>query len=389
MFKQVLLTAAALVALTVPAAAQQKVKIGYVNTFSGPNAQIGQEQKEAFELALDHLDHKMAGVPVQVIYEDDQQKPETGKQVTEKLIQSDHVDFLTGYIWSNVLLASLKPAVDAQTFIISGNAGPSQIAGELCSPWFFEAAWQGDQTPMAMGETLNRKGVKKLYVLAPNYAAGKDMAAGVKRTFKGEVIGEEYTRWPGQLDFSAELTKVRAANPDAVWVFYPGAAGVQFFQQYAQAGLKDKIPLYTDFTTDALSLPQIKDLAVGTFSTQTWVNDLDNPVNKKFVADFRAKYKRIPSFYAAQAYDSVLLINAGVEAVKGDLTKKDAMREAMRAGKFMNTRGPVAFGHNQFPIQNLYLQEVVKDAAGDFTLKTVDVVYKDHQDVYQDKCPMK
>ena len=388
MFKNILLAAAALTLVALPAAAQQKVKIGYVNTFSGPNSLLGQEQKDAFELALDHLGHKMAGLPVEVIYEDDQQKPETGKQVTEKLIQSDHVDFITGYNWSNVLLASLKPAVDAQTFIISGNAGPSQIAGELCSPWFFEAAWQNDQTTMAMGETLNRKGVKKLFVLAPNYAAGKDMAAGVKRTFKGEVVGEEYTRWPGQLDFSAELSKVRAANPDAVWVFYPGTAGIQFFQQYSQAGLKDKIPLYSVFTTDALSLPAIKEQALGSLSTQNWVNDLDNPVNKKFVADFRAKYKRYPTYYSSDAYDTIMLINAGVTAVKGDLKQKEALRQAMRKGDFPSTRGKVTFNHNQFPIQNYYLQEVVKDATGDFTLKTVDVVYNAHIDPYHDKCPM-
>ncbi len=387
--KTILMAAVAVVALASPAAAQQKVKIGYVNTFTGPNSTIGNDQREGFELALEHIGRKMGGLDVEVFYEDDQQKPEIGKQVTEKLIQSHKVDFLTGYNWSNVLLASLKPAVDSQTFIISGNAGPSQIAGELCSPWFFAVSWQADQTPMAMGETLNRHGVKKLFLLAPNYAAGKDMSEGVKRTFKGEVVGQEMTRWPGQLEFSAELSKVRAANPDAVWIFYPGAAGAQFFQQYAQAGLKGKIPLYSTYTIEALSLPNIKDLGLGTLSTQSWVNDLDNPTNKRFVAEFRKKTGRYPTFYSAQAYDSVMMIKAAVDTANGDLTKKDVMRAAMKSGEFDTTRGRISFGNNHFPIQNFYLQEVVTDADGEYTLKTVETVFKNHQDLYHDKCPMK
>ena len=233
-----------------PALAQSSVKIGFINTFSGPTAVIGNDMRNSFELALDHLGRKMGGLPVEVVYEDDQQKPEIGKQKTEKVIQSDRVNFITGYIWSNVLLASLKPAVDSQTFLISANAGPSQIAGELCSPFFFSTSWQNDQTPQAMGEYLNQKGVKTVFLIGPNYAAGKDMLAGVKSVYKGQVLGEIYTKWPDQLDFSAELSQARAAKPEAVYVFYPGAAGVQFLNQYAQAGLKGQIPLYTVFTID-------------------------------------------------------------------------------------------------------------------------------------------
>jgi branched-chain amino acid transport system substrate-binding protein len=380
---------AALALAAVPALAQGSVKIGFINTFSGPTAVIGNDMRNAFELALDHLGRKMSGLPVEVVYEDDQQKPEVGKQKTEKVIQSDRVNFITGYIWSNVLLASLKPAVDAQTFLISANAGPSQIAGELCSPFFFSTSWQNDQTPQAMGEYLNQKGVKTLFLVGPNYAAGKDMLAGVKITYKGKVIGEEYTRWPDQLDFSAELTKVRAAKPDGVFVFYPGAAGVQFLTQYGQAGLKAQIPLYTAFTIDALSLPLQKDLALDVPGAQEWVNDLPNAANKKFVADFRAKHGHYPSFYAAQAYDAANLINSAVVAAKGDLTKKDAMREEMRKADYASVRGPYKYGNNNFPIQNFYLQETVKDAEGNYTLKTAATILKDDQDRFHDKCPMK
>ncbi|MGA7488753.1 MAG: ABC transporter substrate-binding protein [Xanthobacteraceae bacterium] len=382
-------TAAIAALSTMPAAAQQSVKIGFISTFSGPTAVIGNDMRNSFELALDHLGRKMAGKPVEVIYEDDQQKPEVGKQKTEKLIQSDHVDFVVGYIWSNVLLASLKPVVDSQTFLISSNAGPHQIAGELCSPYFFSTSWQNDQTPQAMGLYMNQKNVKTLYLMGPNYAAGKDMLAGVASTFKGKVIGQELTKWPDQLDFSAELTKVKAAKPEAVFVFYPGAAGVQFLNQYAQAGLKGTIPLYTAFTIDSLSLPRQGDLALGVPGAQQWVNDLPNGANKKFVADFKAKHKAYPSFYGAQSYDAANLVNSAVVAVKGDLSKKDEMRKEMQKANYASVRGPYKYGNNHFPIQNFYLQDVVKDADGVLTLKTVATIVKDNQDRFHAQCPMK
>jgi branched-chain amino acid transport system substrate-binding protein len=366
-----------------------KIKIGYVNTFSGPNAFIGNDEKDGFELALDHLNHKMGGLDVQMIYEDDQIKPEVGRQVTEKLLQSDKVDVVTGYNWSNVLLASVKPAIDAKTFIISGNAGPSQLAGEACSPWFFSASWQNDQTPMALGELLNQRNVKKLFVLAPNYAAGKDMAAGVKNTFKGEVVGEEYTRWPGQVDFSTELSKVRSVKPDAVWVFYPGQAGAQFIQQYSQAGLLGQIPIYSSFTVDALTLPQLKELALGHISTQEWVQDISNPTNQKFVADFRKKYGRYPSYYSAQNYDAAMLIASAVVATNGKLDDKDAFRAALEKANFQSVRGKFRYNSNHFPIQDFYAQEVVKDAQGNYTMKTLSTVYTDMKDTFYQKCSMK
>lgn len=390
--KATLLAACALTALaTVPALAQSKsVKIGFVSTFSGPTAVIGNDMRNSFELALDHLGRKLGGLPIEVIYEDDQQKPEVGRQKTQKLIESDKVDFIVGYIWSNVLLASLKPAVDAKTFLISSNAGPSQIAGELCSEYFFSTSWQNDQTPQAVGEYMNQKGVKTAFLIGPNYAAGKDMLAGVGSTFKGKVIGEELTKWPGQLDFSAELSKARAAKPDAIFAFYPGAAGVQFLNQYAQSGLKGQIPLYTAFTIDELTLPLQKENALGIPGAQEWVNDLPNEQNKRFVADYRKKHPNLrPTFYGAQTYDAAHLINSAVAAVKGDLTKKEAMRDTMRKADFKSVRGSYRYGNNHFPIQNFYLQEAVKDANGELSLKTVATIVKDSQDRFHDKCPMK
>ncbi len=382
-------TAALLLMGVAPAMPQQKtIKIGFISTFSGPVAAIGNDMRNSFELALDHLGRKLGGLPVEVIYEDDGFKPEIGKQKTEKLIQSDKVDFVVGYIWSNVLLASLKPLVDSKTFTVVTNAGASQLAGELCSPYVFSTSWNNDQTPQAVGLYMNQKGVKSAFLIGPNYAAGKDMLEGVAATFKGKIVGRELTRWPDQLDFSAELSKARAAKPDAIFAFYPGGAGIQFVTQYAQSGLKGQIPLYTAFTIDELSIPRLKDLAVGIPGAQQWVNDLPNDANKKYVADYKAKYKLSPSFYGSQTYDAAMLIDSGLKAVKGDVSKKDDLRKAMEKADFKSVRGNFKFGPNHIPIQNFYLQDVVKQG-NDYVLKTVATIVENDQDKHHDKCHMK
>jgi branched-chain amino acid transport system substrate-binding protein len=389
-FKWAALAGALAIAFVGPARAADSIKIGFVETFSGPAAAIGNDARNAFELALDHLGRHMGGRPIEMIYEDDQQKPDVGKQKTEKLILSDKVDFLVGYNWSNVLLASLKPAVDSKTFLIDINAGPSQLAGELCSPYVFSTSWQNDQTPAAMGLYMSQKGIKSVFLIGPNYVAGKERLAGFKSAFKGGVLGEEYTAWPTQLDFLAELAKARASKAEAIFVFFPGAAGVQFLNQYVQAGLKQQIPLFTDGVVDELSLPLQKDNALGILGAMEWVNDLPNDENRRFVADYRKKHPDLrPSFYGAQAYDAAHLINSAVVAVKGDLTQKDAMKAEMEKASFKSVRGSFRFGNNHVPIQNFYLIDAVKDPSGEISLKTVATIVENDQDRYHDKCPMK
>ena len=386
MRRMTIIPAAVLALAAGPALAQQKtVKIGFVSTFSGPVAAIGNDMKNSFELGLDQHGRKLGGLPVEVIYADDQLKPEVGVQKTQELIESDHVDFVVGYIWSNVLLASLKPLVDSKTITVVTNAGPNQLAGELCSPYVFSTSWQNDQTPAAVGRYMNEKGVKTAFLIGPNYAAGKDMLAGVQTSFKGQIVGQELTRWPDQLDFSAELSKARAAKPDAIFAFYPGGAGVQFVTQYVQAGLKGQIPLYTAFTIDDLSLPRLKDLAVGVPGAQEWVNDLPNDANKTYVTDYKAKYHAAPSFYGAQTYDAVGLIDSAITAVKGDLGNKEGMRKEMENADFKSVRGDFKFGNNHIPIQNFYLQDAVKNADGSYALKTVALIVKDDQDKFHDR----
>ena len=388
MFRQLIGLAAAAALLTSPAAAADKIKIGFVTTLTTGAGVIGRDMRDAVNLGLEHIGNKMGGLDVDMIFEDDGFKPEIGKQKTEKLVQKDKVNFVAGFIWSHVLLASYKTVVDADTFLISSNAGPSQLAGKLCNENFFSTSWQNDQTPMAMGEVLNQRSIKSLYVMAPNYAAGKNMVAGVERTYAGKIVAKDMTKFPAQLDFSAELAKVRAAKPDALFVFYPGKHGTQFFKQYQQAGLQGNVPLYSVFTVDSMNLPLLKDGAEGSLMTQFWAPDLDTEANKRFVGGFRAKYGRYPSFYAAQSYDTVFLIKSAVEAVNGDLSNRDGMRAAMRKADYRSVRGPYKYGNNHFPIQNFYLRHVVKDADGNHTTKIIATVLKEHQDTYAKDCKM-
>ena len=394
MKKTALALAAAAALLASPSFGADKVKIGFITTVTTPAGVIGRDMVDAVNLAMQDIGGKMGGLDVELIVEDDGFKPETGKQKTDKLVKQDDVHFVAGFIWSHVLLASRKSALDGGKFLISSNAGPSQIAGKLCHENFFSTSWQNDQTPMAMGEVLNQRGVKSLYVMAPNYAAGKNMVSGVERTFKGEILGKDMTKWgkDAQLDFSAELAKAKASGADGIFVFYPGKAGGAFIKQYQQAGLQGEIALYTVFTVDSIALPNLQKAGMsgvlGSLNTQFWGPDLDTPQNKQFVSGFKEAYGRYPSFYAAQSYDTIFLIKSAVEAVGGNLDDMDGMRAAMKKADFPSVRGPFRYGNNHFPIQNFYLRQVVEDADGVWTTTVVDTVLEDHQDVYAAECEM-
>ena len=384
---------ASAIALT-GAAQAAEVKIGFITTLTTPAGVIGEDMKNSVELALEHIGNKMGNLDVVLIMEDDGFKPDIGKQKTDKLVKQDDVDFVAGYIWSHVLLASAKSVLDADKFLISANAGPSQMAGKRCNKNFFSTSWQNDQTPMAMGAYLNQVGVKSIYVMAPNYAAGKDMVKGVESTFKGEIKGKDLTKWgaDAQLDFSAELAKAKASDAEAIFVFYPGKAGGAFIKQYQQAGLQSVMPLYTVFTVDSIALPKLQagglTGVLGSKNTQEWSPDMDNAVNQRFVGDYLKKHGKYPSFYGAQAYDSILLINSAVEATGGNLKDKDALRAALKSADFDSVRGRYTYGNNHMPIQNFYLREVVEDSAGRWTTKIVSTVFENHQDPYASQCKM-
>jgi len=380
---------AALFAFAAPANAQQKVKIGFITTLSGPPAIIGKHMKDSVELALDHLNHRMGGLEVEVVYGDDQFKPEVGVQLAEEMLKKHQVDFVAGIIWSNVMLA-VEPVVTGAGHIMVGtNAGASPLAGAQCNELYFSTSWNNDQSPEALGKYLQDKGVNDLYVMAPNYQAGKDMVAGLKRYYKGKIDDEVFTKFQQQ-DYQAEISQLRAKNPKAVFVFYPGGMGIQFVKQYVQAGLRDQIPLYSVFTVDETTLPALKEAAVGQYEARFWSPDLDIPASKKYVADFEKKFGYIPSYYGAQSYDGIMLIDSAVRGTKGNLKDVKALVREMRKANFDSIRGKFQFNVNQHPIQDFYLLQAVKaDNKDGVAMKIVQKAFEKHKDAYYQQCKMK
>src|SRR2546428_576180 len=313
-------------------AAQQKVKIGFITTFSGPQGVMGQYMKESVELAIEHLGGKVGGLPVEMFYGDDQVKPDVGVQVAEEMLKKHQVDFVSGVIWSNVMMAVVPVVTGSGHIMVGSNAGASPLAGSQCNELYFSTSWNNDQTPEAMGKFLQDSGINDLYVISPNYQAGKDMVAGLKRYYKGNIVEDIYTKL-GQQDYQAEITHLRSKNPKAVFAFLPGGMGIQFLKQYDQAGLRGQLPLYTVYTVDEISIPAVKDAALGIYETRYWSPDLKNPANNRFVADYKKKYGKLPVFYGAQSYDSIMLIDSAVRAGKGDLQDGKGMVGAVRQAK--------------------------------------------------------
>ena len=362
------------------------IKVGFMTTLSGGAGITGTHMRNGAELAMEHLGGKLGGRNAEVIFVDDQRKPDIAKQLANRLIKSDKVDVIAGVIWSNLLMAIHKQVTRSDTLLISANAGPSPIAGKNCHKNFVSMSWQNDQTPEGMGKFMQDSGIKSVYLMSPNYQAGKDMLSGFKRYYKGEIVGEVYTKL-GQSDFQAELSTLRAAEPATTFVFQPGSMGINFIKQWKQAGMDSVSDLYTVFSVDAVTLPALKTAALGALGTQTWSPDLDNPINNKFVAAYKAKHDAYPSFYAAQSYDTMMAIDHAV-SLSGS-TDAEAMRLVLAKGNIPTTRGPLKMNKNQFPIQDIYLREAVLDDDGVVTTKIRSTVFKDHADSYAKDCRFK
>jgi branched-chain amino acid transport system substrate-binding protein len=383
-----ILVAVALV-LVCNAEAADKLKIGFVSTLSGPSAALGVDIRDGFQLAVKMNGGKLGALPVEVLVGDDQFKPDVGRQIAEKYVKLDKVNFLTGFVFSNIMLASVPVAFENKVIYVSPNAAPSPLAGKECNPYFFVASWPNDAYHEAAGQHATDKGYKSAYLIAPNYQAGKDSLAGFKRFYKGQIAAEVYTQL-GQLDYSAELAQVRAAKPGALYIFLPGGMGINFIKQFVAAGLSQDIPLIVPgFGDDQDIIRPVGEALLGTFDTAHWAIDLDNAANRKFVAAFEKEYKRLPSVFAAQGYDTALLIDSAVRGVSGKVENVEAVRKAMKAAKFDSVRGAFKFNRNQYPIQNYYLRVVAKDAQGRLVNKSIGTVFKDRGDAYVQDCAMK
>jgi branched-chain amino acid transport system substrate-binding protein len=379
----------AILLFVLPAGAADRVKVGFISTLSGPNAAIGGDIRDGFNLALKLNGGKLGGLPAEVLIGDDQLKPENAKQLAERYLRLDKADFITGTVFSNIVVAIAPDVIAAKTFFIAPNAGPAAYSGAQCNPFFFVSSWPSEAYSEAAGEYMNRKGIKNVLFVAPNYVGGKDAATGFKRYYQGKLVDEMYTKL-GQLDYAAELSQIRAARPEALYVFLPGGMGVNFIKQFVAAGLSQDIQLIVPlWGSDQDIIRAVGEPMLGLFSVGHWSIDFDNAANRKFVAAFEAEYKRLPTGYAASGYDTALLVDSAVRKVKGRIENKDALRSALRAADFKSVRGDFKFGPNQFPVQNYYLQLVGKGADGRLMHKTIGTILTNRGDAYVEQCKMK
>lgn len=372
----------------VSARANDPLKIGFITTLSGPAGYLGQDIRDGFNLLVKSQSGKLGGTAVDVVVEDDGLKPGNGKQIADRMLKNDKIKLFTGLVFSNVAGVVVPEVLDGGGIFISPNAGPSEFAGKMCDRNYFVMSWLTDTMQGSAGENATALGYKRAFVLAPNYAAGKDAIAGFKRFFKGEIVGEVYTRMD-QTDYAAEMAQIRAAKPDVVFQFHPGGLGIAFLRQYQQAGLLTTIPMVvSEPSMDQVIIKAVGAAALGIHVSGAWNVDFDNPTNKTFVAAFEKEYGRTPTMYAAQGYDTALAIDATLMRTGGKVDDKDAFRAALLKGDFPNTRGHFKFGKNQHPVQDWYGMQVEKDASGRIVLKTVKKIISDYVDPFAAQCKL-
>jgi branched-chain amino acid transport system substrate-binding protein len=390
LLSELLLAVAAICMLLESSAnAQDKLKIGIITTLSAAARAVpGQQQRNGFELAIKTLGGKLGGREVEILAADDELKPDVAVTKVKALVDRDKVAFVVGPIFSNILAAIVKPVTDANVFLISPNAEPSSFAGKDCNWNLFVTSYQNDQVHEVLGQYAQEAGVKKVVIVVPNYQAGKDAAAGFKHKFSGDIVDEIYVPL-GQLDYSAELTRIAGASPDAIFAFTPGGMGVNFVKQFRQAGLADKITFLSAFTVDESTLPAQQDAALGMFAGADWAPDLDNPQNKAFVESYLKAYNAVPATYAFQAYDAAILIDSALHATKDNLADTDALRAALKNANFTSVRGAFKFNNNHYPIQDFYLTKVGKRPDGRYETEIVKKVFTNYGDSYAKDCPMK
>jgi branched-chain amino acid transport system substrate-binding protein len=376
-------------AISAAAQAQEKIRLGWIGAVSGPLNLVGAEQRRGLDVALEHLGNKLGGVPIELVTGDSKGNAGATVQELSRLIEKERVDVLVGLTASNELLAAIKPISDAKIFFVGANGGPAQLAGEGCSPYYFNASFQNEQITEGTGELMNRLGVKKLYLIGMDYEAGHEHSNAALKGYKGEVVAHTFTP-VAQVDFASDIAKIRASGADAVWAFYPGGPGIAFVRQWAQAGLTGKIALYSNI---ALSEPLVfaaqGKAALGINVTGNYFAAIDNPENKRFVEAFRAKYNRDPASFSGLQYDAVMLLDAAVREVKGNIKNQEAFRAALKRASFKSIRGPFKFNHNQFPIQNSYVGVVEQRPDGSLTIRLTGTLKENAPDNFHAKCPMK
>jgi len=370
---------------TAGAANQTKLRLGMMVTLSGSSSVLGTQTRDGFQLALNQLGGRLGGREVELFVVDDELKPDIAVQRLQGLLARDQVELVVGPIFSNILQAIHKPVIDSGRILISPNAGPSLYAGAQCSPYFSVVSYQNDQAHEVMGRYAEGKAYRRITVIMPNYQAGKDAVAGFRRAFRGEISDEIYVPLT-QLDFSAELARIAADKPDAVFTFMPGGMGVALVKQYAQAGLASRIPFLSTFTFDEATLPAQQEAALGLTGSTSWSPSLDNPANKAFVAAYETAYRNVPSAYAMQGYDTAMLIHSALQQTEGETQDRDRLAAAIRKAEFTSLRGRFRFNSNGYPIQDFYQVRAIKRPDGKFQTEIVDRILTDYADTYAKDC---
>ena len=385
------ITAAGLCLMSALGVANAQVKVGFMAPLSGSMAIVGQDQLDGFNLAVEQLEGKLGGQKATVIAEDDQLKPGVGVQIVRQFIGKDKVHAMAGLGLSNVMMAAFKPIVDSGIPAISTNAATSIVAGKSCAPNFFAVGWHNDGPAEAVGQYINDNGYEKVFMLAPNYQAGKDMFDAFKRFYDKPLLDEVFTQL-GQTDYSSEISQIQSARPDAVFIFYPGAAGINFVKQFSQAGLSDDIPLFSVFSIDGTSLPSLREYANDAITGAHWDASFENEQSKQFVEAFQAKYKRVPSQFAAAGFDAAMLLDKAIENVGEDYTDKAKLTVAIKeaGSEFQSLRGDFRFNNNNMPVQNYYLFKVKDGTKTDSSsTEILGLALSEHSDAYAPLCSMR
>lgn len=353
--------------LSVMAQAPEPMRIGFLSTQSGgPVAGLSTEKRQGWELALKQLGGKLGGVPVEMFYADDANNPGMGKQSYERLVKQNKIDVLTGIVTTPVIFALAPAVAQDKVIFLNSNVTERVLGGEKCSPFFFTTGWHVDGINESMGKLLRQQGRKKVFVMGGQWPAGREHIAAFKRGYGDTVAGEAYFKM-GQIDFSAEIAQMRAAEPDAIYVFAFGPHSVNFMKQYAQAGLK-RIPLYGPSPlADEGTIPASGDAAMEVVSSGHWNDDLPTDANRRFVAAYVAEYKKDPTMFSEQGYTTALLLDAAVRAAGGNFKDRAALRKALLSVKVDAPRGPLSLAADGSPVQNVYLRKVGKNTKGEIT----------------------
>ena len=358
--------------------AKDTIKIGTLLPYSGVYTVLGEEITNAMILAFEEVDNSINGKKIELIKGDTEVKPNIALQKARKLVSSDKVDILVGPVSSSVALAIRNLVVQSKTPLIIPNAGANVLTGEKCSKFITRISFSNYQINAPMGTWLAESGVKSAFLLAPDYAAGKEMMSAFRTKFEeagGEILGEEYTPFRKTKDFGPYLARVKNSGADAVYVFYAGGEAINFIKQAHSFGLGDVMKLTgAGWTTSPLFLPAQKDAAIGFIGSLNYVPSIDTEENKNFIKAYIDRFDRSPSEFAVQGYDSARVIIKAIESLSGNIADKDKLAEAINAISITGPRGPLTIDpETNNVIQNIYIFEVVSSKNGP-ELKVLDTI---------------